>query len=112
MDAGLNLFDNPAAVKFVRYVNSAGSVVSEPTLPAVTQEPVQLRASQINGCGFRTDMHSKDAAHAGESPLRQNLVAALARGDRVHRGRARRAGSDRTGTRVPTRPAASPMKLG
>ncbi|WP_424706671.1 carboxymuconolactone decarboxylase family protein [Kitasatospora acidiphila] len=24
-----------------------------------------MRASQINGCGFCTDMHTKDAAHAG-----------------------------------------------
>ena len=40
------------------------------------QELVRLRASQINGCGYCTDMHSKDAAHGGESQLRLNLVAA------------------------------------
>jgi AhpD family alkylhydroperoxidase len=40
-------------------------VVSDSTLPAATQELVRLRASQINGCGFCTDMHTKDAAHAG-----------------------------------------------
>src|SRR5690606_16899389 len=34
-----------------------------------------LRASQINGCGFCTDMHAKDALHAGESQERLNLVA-------------------------------------
>jgi len=37
---------------------------------------VSLRASQINGCGFCTDMHTKDAAAAGETPVRLNLVAA------------------------------------
>jgi AhpD family alkylhydroperoxidase len=37
---------------------------------------VKLRANQINGCGFCTDMHAKDAAAAGESQLRLNLVAA------------------------------------
>jgi AhpD family alkylhydroperoxidase len=37
---------------------------------------VTLRASQINGCGFCTDMHTKDAAHAGETSTRINLVAA------------------------------------
>lgn len=37
---------------------------------------MRLRASQINGCGFCTDMHTKDAAHAGETALRLNLVAA------------------------------------
>ncbi|MEU8835035.1 carboxymuconolactone decarboxylase family protein [Streptomyces sp900116325] len=36
----------------------------------------KLRASQINGCGFCTDMHTKDAAHAGETSTRLNLVAA------------------------------------
>jgi AhpD family alkylhydroperoxidase len=37
---------------------------------------VKIRASQINGCGFCTDMHTKDAAHAGETSVRLNLVAA------------------------------------
>ena len=45
-------------------------------MPAATQELVRLRASQINGCGFCTDMHTKDAIAAGESQLRLNLVAA------------------------------------
>ena len=45
-------------------------------LPAATQELVKLPASQINGCGFRTDMHAKDALHAGETQQRLNLVAA------------------------------------
>ncbi|MGW6498328.1 carboxymuconolactone decarboxylase family protein [Nonomuraea angiospora] len=35
-----------------------------------------LRASQINGCAVCIDMHTKDAAHAGESSTRLNLVAA------------------------------------
>jgi AhpD family alkylhydroperoxidase len=51
-------------------------VLAESTLPAATQELVKLRASQINGCGFCTDMHIKEALHAGESQLRLNLVAA------------------------------------
>ena len=76
MDARLNLFDNPLAMKFGKHINSAGRVVSESTLPRATQELVKLRASQINGCGFCTDMHSKDAAAAGESQQRLNLVAA------------------------------------
>ncbi|MGW2442922.1 carboxymuconolactone decarboxylase family protein [Streptomyces sp. NPDC001675] len=76
MDARLNLFENPVAGKFFRYINSAGKVLSDSTLPLATQELVKLRASQINGCGFCTDMHSKDAAHAGETVIRLNLVAA------------------------------------
>jgi AhpD family alkylhydroperoxidase len=76
MDARLDLFGNPVAGKFGKYIVSAGKVVSDSTLPAATQELVKLRASQINGCGFCTDMHSKDAVHAGESSTRLNLVAA------------------------------------
>jgi AhpD family alkylhydroperoxidase len=76
MDARLNLFDNPVAAKFLRHIVSAGKAVSDSTLPAATQQLVALRASQINGCGFCTDMHTKDAAHAGETPTRLNLVAA------------------------------------
>ncbi len=76
MDARLNPYDNAVAMKFAKYINSAGRVITESTLPAATQELVKIRASQINGCGFCTDMHTKDAAHAGESQVRLNLVAA------------------------------------
>ncbi len=76
MDARLNVFDNPIAAKFTRYINSAGKVVTDSTLPATTQELVKIRASQINGCACCTDMHTKDAAHAGETSVRLNLVAA------------------------------------
>jgi AhpD family alkylhydroperoxidase len=37
---------------------------------------VKIRASQINGCAVCTDMHTKDAAHDGESQVRPSLVAA------------------------------------
>ncbi|MEU6066754.1 MULTISPECIES: carboxymuconolactone decarboxylase family protein [Streptomyces] len=76
MDARLNMFGNPVAGKFLRYINSAGKVVDDSTLPAATRELVKIRASQINGCGFCTDMHTKDAAHAGETSTRLNLIAA------------------------------------
>ncbi|MER7693493.1 carboxymuconolactone decarboxylase family protein [Streptomyces sp. NPDC097610] len=76
MDARLNLFGNPLAGKVLRHINSAGKAVSDSALPAATQELVKIRASQINGCGFCTDMHTKDAAHAGESAVRLHLVAA------------------------------------
>jgi AhpD family alkylhydroperoxidase len=75
MDTRLNLSQNTVLSKCVKYINSAGRVISESTLPKATQELVKIRASQINGCGFCTDMHTKDAAHAGESQCRINLVA-------------------------------------
>ncbi|MFJ8544480.1 carboxymuconolactone decarboxylase family protein [Streptomyces sp. NPDC093586] len=76
MDARLNIFGNQVAGKLIRHINSAGKVLTDSTLPAATQELVKIRASQINGCGFCLDMHTKDAAKAGETSLRLNLVAA------------------------------------
>jgi AhpD family alkylhydroperoxidase len=76
MDARLNFYGNTVAARFAKYINSAGGVVTQSALPAVTQELVKIRASQINGCAACTDMHTKDAAHAGETPVRLNLVAA------------------------------------
>ena len=76
MEARLSYFGNPTAAKFAKCINSAGAVVTDSTLPATTQELVKIRASQINGCAGCLDMHTKDAEHAGESPVRLNLVAA------------------------------------
>ena len=76
MDARLNAFENTVVMKASKHINSAVRVTTDSSLPSATQELVKLRASQINGCGFCTDMHTKDAAHAGESQLRLNLVAA------------------------------------
>jgi len=75
MDARLSYFDNTIAMNFAKQINSAGAVLTGSSLPAATQELVKLRASQINGCGMCTDMHTKDALHAGESQQRLNLVA-------------------------------------
>jgi AhpD family alkylhydroperoxidase len=75
MDARIDYIGSPLAMKFVKYLNSAGAVLHDSGLPTATQELMKLRASQINGCGFCTDMHIKDALHAGESQHRLNLVA-------------------------------------
>ena len=75
MQSRLNLFGGTITSKFIRCLQSANKVVVGSALPAATQELVRLRASQINGCAFCTDMHAKDAQHAGESQLRLNLVA-------------------------------------
>lgn len=76
MDARFNMFANEIAVKFGKRFANASLVIGDSPLPKSTQELVSLRASQINGCGFCTDMHTKDAAAAGETPVRLNLVAA------------------------------------
>ncbi|MFD6159085.1 carboxymuconolactone decarboxylase family protein [Nocardia sp. NPDC060256] len=76
MDARINLFGNQVAGSFIKRLNNAARIVSDSTLPAATHELVKIRASQINGCGYCTDMHTKDAAHNGETSVRINLVAA------------------------------------
>src|SRR5919198_57372 len=75
MEARLNLFENSVVAKVGKYINSAGRAITESTLPAATQELVKIRASQINGCGMCLDMHTKDAAHAGESQVRRPWCA-------------------------------------
>ncbi|MGW7514578.1 carboxymuconolactone decarboxylase family protein [Streptomyces sp. NPDC054796] len=76
MSARLDMFSSPTLGKVFKHIISAGKILEQSTLPAATQELVKLRASQINGCGFCTDMHSKDAVAAGETSVRLNLVAA------------------------------------
>ncbi len=75
MDARFNYYGNPVGEKFQKYLNSAGRAITS-TLPAETADLCKIRASQINGCSVCTDMHTKDAVHAGETSARLNLVAA------------------------------------
>jgi AhpD family alkylhydroperoxidase len=76
MDTRFNMFDNEIAATFGKRFANTSLVIGQSPLPKTTQELVNLRASQINGCGFCTDMHTKEAAAAGETPVRLNLVAA------------------------------------
>ncbi|GAA3123068.1 AhpD family alkylhydroperoxidase [Kribbella aluminosa] len=75
MDARLDLFTNPVLGKFIKHLNSAARVALDAGVPLATLELVELRASQINGCAYCVDMHSKDLAHHGETAVRINLVA-------------------------------------
>jgi AhpD family alkylhydroperoxidase len=76
MEPRFNLFDSPTAAKLAKRFSNAALVLEQSTLPKTLRELVQLRVSQINGCGFCIDMHTKEAAAAGETALRLNLVAA------------------------------------
>ena len=75
MEPRLNLFENAVGAKFVQRFANASLVIHQSSLPRSTQELVSMRASQINGCGWCLDYHTKEAAAAGESVLRLNLVA-------------------------------------
>ena len=52
-----------------RYVHNCG-------LEKSLLELIKLRASQINGCAYCIDMHTKDARQAGESEQRLYLLSA------------------------------------
>jgi AhpD family alkylhydroperoxidase len=75
MQPRLDMFGNTVLSKYVKYLVTASRAITESDVPPATLELMKLRASQINGCGFCTDMHTKDAAHAGETQQRLNLVA-------------------------------------
>ncbi|MFH8609703.1 carboxymuconolactone decarboxylase family protein [Streptomyces sp. NPDC018029] len=76
MEPRMNLFAHEIGAKIGKRIFAVSQVIQESPLPKPTQELVQLRASQINGCGFCVDIHTKDAAAAGEASARLNLVAA------------------------------------
>jgi AhpD family alkylhydroperoxidase len=70
------MFGNEIALKFAKRFASASMVIDQSPLPKSIRELVSLRASQLNGCGWCVDMHTKEAAAAGEEAVRINLVAA------------------------------------
>ena len=76
MQPRIDLFTNEFGAKFAKRFANAGLMVSQSQLPKALQELVSLRASQINGCGWCIDMHTKEAAAAGETAVRLHLVAA------------------------------------
>ena len=60
---------HPKFLAIEKYVGSCG--LEHPLL-----ELVRMRASQINGCAYCLDMHSKDARAAGETEQRLYLLNA------------------------------------
>ena len=76
MDSRFDMFGNEIGARFAKRFANASMVIAQSPLPKSTQELVSLRASQINGCGWCTDLHTKEAAAAGQSAVRLSLVAA------------------------------------
>lgn len=75
METRFDTHGSELVMTFARKFNAASHVVTESPLSKTVQELVRIRASQINGCGFCTDMHAKEALAAGETQQRLNLVA-------------------------------------
>ena len=75
MNARFAYIEQPVGAKAAKYLVSAGKAVADSSLPTLTQHLVEIRASQINGCAYCLDMHTKDALAAGEDQTRLNLIA-------------------------------------
>jgi AhpD family alkylhydroperoxidase len=75
METRFDLFANEIGAAFTKRFANASLVIHRSSLPTSIQELVSLRASQINGCGWCLDMHTKEAAAAGETAVRLHLVA-------------------------------------
>jgi AhpD family alkylhydroperoxidase len=76
MDPRFDLMTNELGAKIAKRIYNVALAIVQSPLPEATQNLVMLRASQINGCGFCVDYHTKDAIVAGEDQARLNLVAA------------------------------------
>ena len=75
MEARFNFMDTEFGKRFLPKFVTASKMLEDSALAGTVQELVKIRASQINGCAFCTDMHTKDALAAGETQERLNMVA-------------------------------------
>jgi AhpD family alkylhydroperoxidase len=76
MEPRLDFMSNALGAKIAKRVYNVSLAIEQSPLAKPVQDLVMLRAGQINGCGFCVDFHSREAAAAGESQVRINLVAA------------------------------------
>jgi len=76
MEARIDLINNELGAKIAKRLYNVNLAIEHSPLAEATQRLVAIRASQINGCGWCLDIHTKEAAAAGETALRINLVAA------------------------------------
>jgi len=69
--------DNPAVTVSgaLKALQAIGDAVKQADIPETTLYLIELRASQINGCGVCVDIHSRELKHAGEPDERINTVA-------------------------------------
>jgi AhpD family alkylhydroperoxidase len=60
----------------IQALTNLGKTISSSGLEAPLLELVKIRASQLNGCAFCIDMHTKDARAAGETEQRLYALSA------------------------------------
>ncbi|HET7269229.1 MAG TPA: carboxymuconolactone decarboxylase family protein [Oleiagrimonas sp.] len=74
MTQRVNYFNKRA--KTLKLLQELSAHVHSSSLEAPLVELVFMRASQLNGCAYCMDMHSKDALAAGEDPMRLHVLPA------------------------------------
>jgi len=65
-----------AEPKIYKAMDAADKAIASFTLEPGLVELIKLRASQINGCGYCINTHSKDARKAGETEQRVFAISA------------------------------------
>jgi AhpD family alkylhydroperoxidase len=79
MEPRIDMMTNELGANIGKRIYGVSQAIEKSPLPMTTQHLVMLRASQINGCGYCVDVHTKEAAAAGETAVRLHLVAAWRR---------------------------------
>jgi AhpD family alkylhydroperoxidase len=75
MQPRINMMTNALGATIGKRIFNVNLAIEKSSLSKATQALVSMRASQLNGCGFCLDIHTKEAAAAGETAVRINLVA-------------------------------------
>ena len=83
-----------------------GKVIAAGGLEPSLVELVKTRASQLNGCAYCIDMHTRDARAAGETEQRLYALSAWRETPFFTPPRTRRAGVDRSPHQHPAGPCA------
>jgi AhpD family alkylhydroperoxidase len=73
METRLHIFEHMAALKPLFGVTAH---LNKSTLEIGLRHLISFRVSQINGCAYCLDMHSKDARHHGETEQRLYALSA------------------------------------
>jgi AhpD family alkylhydroperoxidase len=76
MEPRIDFLANEVGARISKRIYNVNLAIEQSSLPKSVQQLVSLRASQINGCGWCVDIHTKEAAAAGETAVRLHLVAA------------------------------------
>ena len=56
-------------------MDALDSYIENTSIPAAYKELIRIRASQINGCAYCVNQHTRDARKIGESEQKINLIS-------------------------------------